>query len=82
MMVAPMVPEISYAAYRGILHANQQIAHIDEFEKDKEHYEAFYGRRTADVLLFTAGHFSCVGRCIPMTWDMKVESEERQCFSI
>lgn len=82
MMVAPMVPEISYAAYKGILFVNQQIAQIDEFEKDRENYEAFYGRKAADALLFTAGHFSCVGRCIPVTWEMKVKFEESSCFSI
>ncbi|KTD18816.1 Uncharacterised protein [Legionella lansingensis] len=77
MMVAPIVPEISYAAYKGILHANTKIAEVEDYQK---HPESFYGRKAADFLLASAGHFSCRGRCMPITWEMKEEANtENSC---
>lgn len=80
MIGGPMVPEISYAAYRGIFQANAHYASA-EAEDQVEESDGFYHQTTNDFLLATAGHFSCRGKCkIGRTWDLKEEKERESIF--
>lgn len=79
MMVAPLVPEISYAAFRGILAANYvAVSAESEYQnKDSENTTQsgmFYGENTRAALLYSAGHIRCAQRtCAPSTWIVKEE---------
>lgn len=81
-MSAPIVPEISYAALRGIGAANYVAAKAESEYQNKDISDVglsdiFYGEKTVALLFYSAGHFRCAERgCIPVTWLSK-EADSR-----
>lgn len=79
-----MVPEISYAAYRGLCYANGSVIAIEaenhtQRSEPSQTSQGIYGKATANFLLFSAGHMNCMNRCFNFnTWDYKEEAA-RDC---
>lgn len=80
MMAAPVVPEISYAAYKGLKMANKIAAVAESNYQNKPTEDItedhmFYGRKSANILFYSAGHFRCAAKgCGFGTWEGKEQA--------
>ena len=83
-----IVPEISYAAYKGLCYVNGSVIAIEAAEEAENHTQrsepsqtsqGIYGEATANFLLFSAGHMNCINRCHNFSpWEEKEETA-RDC---